>query len=696
MLSGSFDKVEVEAERIEVEVVDGEIFKLDITDKAASTTVDIDSNSKVSKLTLDSKVSVTGKGNIDTANINVKDVKIEQSPKSVEVKKDITANIGGKDVYGFTPSSSSGGRSYSSGGASSTPTTIAVSGVTVIASDSRIPNGGTLQLNANLQPSNATNKTITWSVISGTGSATIDANGLLTATKVGTVTVTATNGASGITATKEITVIRVDKTELTVAITTEVGVNHGTPVYGLTSTDYTVASWTEYTNAVAAAIIAEANANAMQSAIDSALAEIAVKKAALVFANKVAMEAAVIAANAKVEADYTTASWTQFASARSTALAMPAITNTEMGAKLTAINEAIALLKIDKTGLAAAITTEVGVNHGTPVYVLTSTDYTVASWTEYTNAVAAAIIAEANANAVQSTIDSVLGAILARKTALTFANKAAMEAAVIAVNAKVEADYTTASWTQFASARSTALAMPAITNTEMGAKLTAINEAIALLKIDKTGLAAAITTEVGVNHGTPVYVLTSTDYTVASWTEYTNAVAAAIIVEANANAVQSAIDSALAAISEKKTALTFANKAAMEAAVIAANAKVEADYTTASWTQFASARSTALAMQPITNTEMGAKLTAINEAIALLKIEKKGLTAAITEEVGVNHGTPVYVLTSTDYTVASWTAYTNAVAAAIIVEANANAVQSAIDSASAAIAAKKNSTYICK
>ena len=69
---------------------------------------------------------------------------------------------------------------------------------------------------------------------------------------------------------------------------------------------------------------------------------------------------------------------------------------------------------------------------------------------------------------------------------------------------------------------------------------------------------------------------------------------------------------------QKKTALIFANKAAMDAAVIAANAKVQADYTTASWTQFASARSTALAMQPITNAEMGAKLTAINEAIKLL------------------------------------------------------------------------------
>jgi len=68
-------------------------------------------------------------------------------------------------------------------------------------------NGGTLQMEATVSPANATVNSVTWSVTPGTGSATIDANGLLTATGDGTVTVTATaNDASGVTGSTVITI----------------------------------------------------------------------------------------------------------------------------------------------------------------------------------------------------------------------------------------------------------------------------------------------------------------------------------------------------------------------------------------------------------------------------------------------------------------------------------------------------------
>ena len=85
-----------------------------------------------------------------------------------------------------------------------TPTLI--SAITVIGA-ATVVNGGTLQLGVTVEPAGATNKIVTWSVAPGTGAATIDATGLLTATGVGTVTVTATNTASGVTGTKEITII---------------------------------------------------------------------------------------------------------------------------------------------------------------------------------------------------------------------------------------------------------------------------------------------------------------------------------------------------------------------------------------------------------------------------------------------------------------------------------------------------------
>jgi len=53
-------------------------------------------------------------------------------------------------------------------------------------------NGGTLQMSIDVSPADATDKSVIWSVVDGTGSATISETGLLTAVKNGTVTVTAT------------------------------------------------------------------------------------------------------------------------------------------------------------------------------------------------------------------------------------------------------------------------------------------------------------------------------------------------------------------------------------------------------------------------------------------------------------------------------------------------------------------------
>lgn len=67
--------------------------------------------------------------------------------------------------------------------------------------------GGTLQMEAEVLPANADDATYTWSVNNLTGAATIDANGLLTASADGTVEVVATaNDTSGVTGTKIITI----------------------------------------------------------------------------------------------------------------------------------------------------------------------------------------------------------------------------------------------------------------------------------------------------------------------------------------------------------------------------------------------------------------------------------------------------------------------------------------------------------
>lgn len=71
-----------------------------------------------------------------------------------------------------------------------------------------VTNGSTLQMIGTVTPLNATDPTFTWSVVNGSGTATISAGGLLTGTGLGTVTVVATaNDASGVVGTLVITVV---------------------------------------------------------------------------------------------------------------------------------------------------------------------------------------------------------------------------------------------------------------------------------------------------------------------------------------------------------------------------------------------------------------------------------------------------------------------------------------------------------
>lgn len=60
-----------------------------------------------------------------------------------------------------------------------------------------VADGDTLQMIATIQPINATNTNVVWSVVPGSGTATISVGGLLTATGAGTVTVIATAADSG-------------------------------------------------------------------------------------------------------------------------------------------------------------------------------------------------------------------------------------------------------------------------------------------------------------------------------------------------------------------------------------------------------------------------------------------------------------------------------------------------------------------
>jgi uncharacterized protein YjdB len=94
-------------------------------------------------------------------------------------------------------------------------------GLSIITSEN-----GTLQLRATITPENATNKSVIWSVINGTGQASISADGVLTAEKNGMVTVRATAAdGSGISATIEITIVNQLIPVEKISVSTETGLN---------------------------------------------------------------------------------------------------------------------------------------------------------------------------------------------------------------------------------------------------------------------------------------------------------------------------------------------------------------------------------------------------------------------------------------------------------------------------------------
>jgi len=92
---------------------------------------------------------------------------------------------------------------------------IAVTGVQVTPQSASVEEGKTLSLTVEVSPSNATNKNISWSS-SDTTIATVNANGLITAIKIGSVTITTTSEDGGFTNTVSITIT--EKNEDSIAV----------------------------------------------------------------------------------------------------------------------------------------------------------------------------------------------------------------------------------------------------------------------------------------------------------------------------------------------------------------------------------------------------------------------------------------------------------------------------------------------
>jgi uncharacterized protein YjdB len=135
---------------------------------------------------------------------------------------------------------------------------VAATGVTVSPTAATIGVGATQQLTATVTAAtgNATNQNVTWTD-GGSGFATVDANGLVTAVAVGTETITVTSADGGFTATAAITVIAavpvtgVSISPSTATITAIGATQQLTPVFAPLNATNTNVTWSSSANHVA-------------------------------------------------------------------------------------------------------------------------------------------------------------------------------------------------------------------------------------------------------------------------------------------------------------------------------------------------------------------------------------------------------------------------------------------------------------
>jgi len=213
---------------------ESKIGPVSVDNTAKNTAIKTEKGAVVGTVTAAAKTAISGEGAVEKVVLNegANNSSVSTPNTQTTVAAGVTGATGGGGVAipagssatnnatgnGATPVAqipapvpiSGGGGGNNGGNPAPTVEIVTVSAitVTVVNDATAVVNGGTLQMSVTVTPDNATNKTITWSVTNGTGTATIDTStGLLTATGVGTVTVKATNVSSGINGTLVVTVI---------------------------------------------------------------------------------------------------------------------------------------------------------------------------------------------------------------------------------------------------------------------------------------------------------------------------------------------------------------------------------------------------------------------------------------------------------------------------------------------------------
>ncbi|GAU77017.1 S-layer homology domain-containing protein [Fusibacter sp. 3D3] len=241
VLEGTFKKVQINAPNVTVKT-QGEttIDEMTISSTAIGAKVDLGVNTVVKMMKINTKIHITGKGKIIKAEVSVDGVTFETQPTDGVVRVDFNTPV--------TPSTpSSGGGSSGGSGGNDGDDTVNVSGVSVLPTTMGLVVGGsTGTVTATVSPTNATNKSLTWTS-SNLSVATV-VNGVVTPVAVGTTNVVATSVAN--TSMSAICVVTVtEQAAIPTAVTLAVGSLN--PVGGVNNVVIPAANGTDTTGFIA-------------------------------------------------------------------------------------------------------------------------------------------------------------------------------------------------------------------------------------------------------------------------------------------------------------------------------------------------------------------------------------------------------------------------------------------------------------
>jgi hypothetical protein len=326
IIEGNFSSVTIVGPDITVTAINANIESASI--EGENSNIIVDENSSVKTINVNANnVNISGDGTVEKVLANANNVAVNTPNTSVTAGEGTTGvTAGDKPVEPgkteIVPKADTTVPSGGGGGGGTIPSKVAVSAISVSGEDGATTittDNGTLQMNAEVSPSDASNKSVTWSVTetdgSATDKATISSTGLLTAVKNGTVKVTATaQDGSGVTGSIEITISN------QVAEVVDASV-YDTLVGSLPKNNdddtYTTPSWAAYQEAIDECDLTLTEADG-QAALDAEVIKIQAALELLELTAEVdtsAYDAIVTEVGALVEADYTGDSWALYEAA---------------------------------------------------------------------------------------------------------------------------------------------------------------------------------------------------------------------------------------------------------------------------------------------------------------------------------------------------------------------------------------------